>query len=137
MYVSLSSLIWYENLKIFDKIFFVENYLQKKWLKNVKNTRVIFKCKYFVNKRITQKTVRHIHSSPLEVWGIRSKTLVAHSYMYVGLLPFTLKMTKNTSFLMIFMIKTVGGVYIPPGILINIHDKETLRIEIETPDLTG
>jgi len=57
--------------------------------------------------------------------------------MYVGLLPFTLKMTKNTSFLMIFMIKTVGGVYIPPGISINIHDKETLRIEIETPDLTG
>ena len=50
--------------------------------------------------------------------------------------PFTLKMTKNTPFLMIFMIKTVGGVNIPPGISINIHDNRTLRIEIEIPDLT-
>ena len=50
--------------------------------------------------------------------------------------PFTLKITKNTSFLMIFMIKTVGGVNIPPGISISIHDNGTLRIGIETPDLT-
>ena len=62
--------------------------------------------------------------------------IIAHVHSKGSRRPFTLKMTKNPSFLMIFMIKTVGGVYIPPGISISIHDIETLKAEIETPDPT-
>ena len=102
----------------------------------LRNRSLLFKFKYWINKSINQKTVRHIHSLHIEVWWIRSKTLVTHSYIYADSLLFTIKMTKNTSFLMIFMIKTVGGVNIPPGISISIHDNGTLRVEIETPDFT-
>ena len=122
-------------MKIFRENFFVENkfFILKNGGKVTKNTSVIFKCQYFDNKLITRKTVRHIHSLPLEVSGIRSRTLVAHSYIRVDLLPFTLKMTENTQFLMIFMIKTTGGVNIPPGISISIRDNGTSRVDIETP----
>ena len=59
-----------------------------------------------------------------------------HSHNKRHLPPFTIKKGKNSLFLIIFMIKTVGGMYIPPGISISICDNGTLKAEIETPDLT-
>ena len=46
------------------------------------------------------------------------------------------KISQNTVFIDIFMIKIDVGVYIPPGISITIHDIGTLRTVIESPNLT-
>ena len=47
--------------------------------------------------------------------------------------PFTIKTGQIPWFMDIFMIKTDGGVYIPPGILISMYDNGTLRTGIEPP----
>ena len=62
--------------------------------------------------------------------------IIAYPHSKGDLRPFTIKKGKNSLFLIIFMIKTVGGMYIPPGISISICGNENLQAEIEIPDLT-
>ena len=46
--------------------------------------------------------------------------------------PFSTKIGKNSWIIDIFMIKTAGGVYLPPDISITIHDNDVLKTEIKT-----
>ena len=62
--------------------------------------------------------------------------VIAHLHSEGRCPPFTVKMGKNSLFWVIFTIKTAGGVHIPQGISRSTRDSDTLKVEIETPDLT-
>ena len=85
---------------------------------------------------ITQKPARQKHNLHLEEYEERPTILLSHLYNPIELPRFTIKIIEISIFIMIFMIKTIGGVYIQPDISMYIHDIETLRTLIESPNLT-